>query len=491
MKIFHNLIIFSVLFFVFISPALSQPYENIPAAVHIQSDISDGKYSIEELAKLAKENSVKVIIISDTLLRRWEYGLWPWRHIVKKAFEEKSVIRMGVENYLSLIEQAQKKNPEVLIIPGVEVGSFYYWKGGLFSKDGLTLFHWHKKMLVVGMKNAEDYKKLPVVASYARLPQRPSDVIKFWPVLLIVLGFLASRIRLKRHFSFQGKAFSGYVNPFESLRYILIGVGLISLVNNLTFSVSPYDSYRGEQGIKPYQYLIDYVNKRGGAVFWLHPESSYTREILGVKILTYSYKEDLLRAKDYQGFSGLYADNITITQPGDLWDKILLEYCQGKRQRPVWIIGEVGFDGLSKKDMTAIETVFLLSNLGQEEVLQALREGRMYAQLNRQKNNFSLARFIVTDQQTENVGFMGDEINIKGAPRIEIKLKFTASANEEIALKLIREGKVIQEVTGKGPELIWVFSDQGCPKGSKTFYRLEMESNFCRVLSNPIFVTVQ
>ncbi|MDP3143120.1 MAG: hypothetical protein Q8N14_04170, partial [Candidatus Omnitrophota bacterium] len=463
---------------------------NIPAAVHLQSNLSDGRYSIEELARLAQENSVKVLILSDTLLRRWEYGLWPWRNLIKKNFEESSVIKFGVNNYLSLVEQAQKDNPGVLIIPAVEAGPFYYWKGSPFSKSGLSVYNWHKKMLVVGLNKPEDYRFLPVVANYVYLPRNWKDVSGFcWPALLIALGFLVNRFKLKKSFSFGGRHFSGEMAPFASLKYIIIAVGLFFLINNLTFSVSPYDSYHGEKGIKPYQHLIDYANKKGALVFWLHPESSYTIEIMGVKIITYSYKDDLLRAKDYAGFSGLYYDHITINQAGDLWDQILQEYCQDKRKSPVWVWGEVGYDGLSDKEINGIQTVLLLPSISRENVMAALREGKMYAKQNRKKNDLSLVRFIITDEEVSKVGFMGDDIRIRGKPRIEIRLTNGTFPGEEIDLRLIREGKIVQEMKAAGPELSWNFTDENCPKGRKTFYRLELESGFCKVLSNPIFVT--
>lgn len=489
MKTVLSFIILGAVFSLFLCSAFSQPYENIPAAVHLQSNLSDGKYSIEELAKLAQENSVKVLILSDTLLRRWEYGLWPWRNIIKKTFEEKSVIKIGVENYLSMVEQAQKNNPGVLIVAGVEVGPFYYWKGSLFNPSGLSVYNWHKKMLVVGLKKPEDYRFLPVVANYVHLPRGPKDAIRFWPVLLIALGFFLTRIKVRKNFSFGGKRFFGEVTPFVFLKYIVIALGLVFLIDNFTFSISPFNSYHGEKGARPFQYLIDYANKKDALVFWLHPESNYTREIMGIKILTYSYKNDLVSTRDYAGFSGLYYDNITVTQPGDIWDQILQQYCQNKRKTPVWIWGEVGFDGIMSKDIDGIETVLLLPKISQEEVMRALKEGKMYAKLNRQKNDFALERFIVTDEHLDKIGFMGDEINIRGKPHIEIKLSNRLHPEEEITLKLIRGGKVIQEVTATGPQFTWNYLDEDCPLRQKTYYRLEMDSNSVRMLSNPVFVS--
>jgi len=475
-KFFVGFIIF---YSYFAAPLFAQPYENVTAAIRIQSEVSDGRYSIAEIAQMAKDNSVGVLILSDTLLRRWEYGLWPWRNLIKRIFEEKSVLRLGVENYLNIIDQTQKNNPGLIIVPAVEVSPFFHWEGSLFTRDGLSLFGWHKKMLIAGLKTAEDYKKLPIVANSARLPQRPVELLKLWPVIFLAWGFLLFIYPHRGIFSLKYG------------RYILIGFGLVSLVNNLNFSFSPYDSFHGGKGVSPYQYLIDYVKEKGGMVFWLHPETSYTREIQGIKVLTYPYKEDLARSVNYQGFTGMHTDIITATQPGDLWDEISTEYCRNKRNSPVWLIGESGFDGITRNDLLSTVTVMLLPRLGREEVLHALKDGKMYVKFNRSKNDLLVERFIVTDEKISKVGFMGDDLKISGRPRIEIKLSHKGNPEEEITLKLIRGGKVIQQVDAGADAFTWNFTDENLTPGEKTFYRIEIDGAPCKLISNPIFVTAE
>lgn len=455
--------------------AWGQPYENFPAVVYVQSNFSDGRYSIGDLCRMARENSVKILILSDSLLRRWEYGLWPWRNLIKRTYEECSVLKVGAEKYLAAIEAAQRHNPDILIIPAVEAGPFYYWKGFPLSQRGLSLCDWHKKVLIVGLENPADFQQLPVAANYRRLPRGLRDLIRLWPALPVLAGvWLLRSCRRKRR---------------RQIGLLLVILGGISLLNNFYFPASPFDIYQGEAGIKPYQHLIDFVNKRGGSVFWLHPEASYIRRVWGVDIVTPSYKGDLARAKDYNGFSAFYYDNSTATNPGDMWDTLLVEYCRGKRKNPVWIIGELGFDGVMQKDFTGIQTIFLLSRLDRQEVYRALRSGRMYAKQNFKPNGLALTGFMVTDDRMEKAAFMGEEVSLSGKPMVSVKLANSQPTEEKIILRLIREGRVLAGTELQGSEMAWKYVDNDCVIKEKTFYRLEIESEFCRLLTNPIFVT--
>ncbi|MFZ5799813.1 MAG: hypothetical protein ACOY3D_00320, partial [Candidatus Omnitrophota bacterium] len=468
--------IFLMLFSLWPACALSQPYENFPAVVQVQSNFSDGRHSVDDLCRMARENSVKILILSDSLLRRWEYGLWPWRNIIKRTYEESSVLKLGVKKYLAAIEEAQKNNPDILIVPAVEAGPFYYWKGFPLSKKGLRLNDWHKKVLIAGLEDAEDFYALPVSANYRRLPRSLRDWLRLWPALLVLSGVLLLK-------TLRGRR--------RQAAFLLIVVGAISLWNNSYFPASPYDIYQGEAGIKPYQHLIDFVNKKGRSVFWLHPEASYIRRVRGVDIVTHSYKGDLARSKDYQGFSAFYYDNSTATRPGDIWDTLLLEYCAGRRKNPVWIIGELGFDGAMQKNFTGIQTIFLLPRLGRQEIYRALKSGRMYAKQSFSPNDLALTAFMVTDTKIEKVAFMGEEIFVSGSPKIAARLTNSRPAEEKIILRLIREGRVLAETELQGSAMDWEYVDNDIAPEKKTFYRLELESEFCRMLSNPIFVTIR
>jgi len=155
-----------ILLLAFICLPLATAEDLVPVTgiMHIQSKVSDGKYSIDEIAKKAIEKGIEVVFISDHDLNRWEYGFPPFRRLFKRKVELDSVLRFGADKYLALIEEAEKNNKGVIFIPGVEAAPFYYWKGNIL-KGNMELRAWHRHMLVVGLNRAEDYKNLPLVAN--------------------------------------------------------------------------------------------------------------------------------------------------------------------------------------------------------------------------------------------------------------------------------------------------------------------------------------
>src|SRR5271157_1281537 len=94
----------------------------------------------------------------------------------------------------------------------------------------------------------------------------------------------------------------------------------------------------------PYQLVIDYVSARGGMTFWNYPETnSGVREIGPIHVSTLPYPDALAESTGYTGFAAVYGDNISLTEPGNIWDTTLKEYCRGYRDRPPWGIATGDF----------------------------------------------------------------------------------------------------------------------------------------------------
>ena len=171
-RIYIGIVLLFILAMAKVSDA--EEYTNFPGVFHIHSTVSDGRYPIEKLMALADEKGIKVVVLTDSLLRRWEYGIWPLRNLFKRKIEENSVLKFGVKNYLKKMDEVQKDFPHLVILPGVEVSPFYFWQGSPFRKNP-TLYNWHEQMLVLGL-TCSDYKKLPVVSNYSLLPNRWGDL---------------------------------------------------------------------------------------------------------------------------------------------------------------------------------------------------------------------------------------------------------------------------------------------------------------------------
>ncbi len=161
----HSLVASAIIIIFSISTVVSaDELFQAPAAIQIASTVSDGKYSLEEIVRSARESGIKIVILGERDFMRWEYGLWPFRSLIKKTIQSNSLSAYGIERYLKEIESLQKQNPDMLIIPGIESAPFYYWEGSPFRKN-LKIKNWHKHMLIVGLKDNDDYENIPSLSN--------------------------------------------------------------------------------------------------------------------------------------------------------------------------------------------------------------------------------------------------------------------------------------------------------------------------------------
>ena len=80
-----NIIISLLLVSCFCSITFAEELIQVPVIIHISSNVSDGKLTIAEITRIAKQAGVKAIIFNDHDYVSWEYGVWPLRNIFKKT----------------------------------------------------------------------------------------------------------------------------------------------------------------------------------------------------------------------------------------------------------------------------------------------------------------------------------------------------------------------------------------------------------------------
>jgi hypothetical protein len=463
------------------SLGLAEEYVQVAALMDIRTQFSDGAHSLEYLVGLARERNFEVLFVTDHDRIVLEYGIWPFRHILKKRVEKPSINKTGAEKYLKMIESASKKFPDMILIPGAESAPFYYWEGSYFKKN-LTVCDWERHLIIVGLEKPEDYRNLPILhnGSSTKYVLRSFSAGFFVTLIPLALG-LAMMRRL-------GK-----------IRYFGLAVVALTpllVVNNHLFRSSPYDQYHGSQGVAPYQLVIDYVNSRGGMAFWNHPETlSGVGSIGPASKKTLSYPEVLVESKNYTGFAALYGDTITVTEPGNLWDQVLTEYCSGQREKPVWGISTADFheEGGAGEKLGNFPTIFLVKDKTKESILEALKKGRMYALRGfGDAPRLILEDFSVSDSKTLQKGIMGEEISVNGYPTINIFVSTAGSTEKNpITVRLIRSGKLLKTFSGETPLNI-DFADEFYEPGQKIYYRLDAEDRKGRKLvSNPVFAKFQ
>jgi hypothetical protein len=263
------------------------------------------------------------------------------------------------------------------------------------------------------------------------------------------------------------------------------------MLNHHPFKSSRFDPYHGDQGTAPFQEVIEYTNSRGGLVFWAHPESNYSKDGVRmgpIKLITGHYADELIASINYTGFAALYGDTSNTADAGSYWDRILKEYCEGRRDRPVWAIAESDFHQEQKGfELDSFQTIFLVRNREHHNVLQALRSGRVYAVRKFDGSRLSLDEFHIIDKNSDNRATMGEEISVNGSPIVAGKLSLLDGSRQDVTVSIIRDGKKNWTFKGQTP-LDFHLIDQDNWSG-KTYYRLDARGRTAgRLLSNPIFV---
>jgi hypothetical protein len=448
-------------------------YEQVPGLIDIRTRFSDGAHDLGYIAELARKRGFGVLVINDHDRMAMEYGIPPFRNIIKKRVERNSINKQGAEEYLSSIKESDKAYPDVVIIAGSETAPFYYWSGSFLNKT-LTAHNHEKRILTIGLEKAEDYRGLPILHNGIST----GFAATFIPAVLVLCVPLFLGLILLR-----GKGL------YRAAGMAIAAVSILLIINAGPFRSSPFDQYHGDQGIAPYQLVIEYVKERGGLTFWNYPEThSGVRRLGPIRLNTVPYPEALREARRYTGFAALYGDRITATEPGNIWDEVLLEYCREKRETPVWGIATADFhrEGESGEALGNFPTVFYLKRRTKREILRALESGKMYACRGKYPLIPKLDEFSVISSNGEVKGISGDEITVAGYPMIRISLSSDMPTENGVQVRLIRSGEVIARFEGKLPLEI-TYEDRAIKKAGKQYYRMDLHG-YGTIVSNPIFV---
>ena len=464
---------------------VAEGLERLPAVLHLHSDLSTGDFALEQLTAMAEKQGIGALLLTENYLLRVEYGLPPFRALTRAVREERSVLDLGIDRYLTRVSQARAANPRVLIVPGVEVLPHYYWTGSPLALD-MEVHETQKNILVFGLDNAA-LRALPVTGN--RIGGFGwSSVLDALPGILLVPGVYL--VTLKRR---TLKKLGRVVVVVKQRRWlvgsVLCAVAVIALVRGWPFAVDPYPPYR-DLGLGPHQDLIDYVDRLGGATVWSFPEARDAGEqwMGPVKVSWYTppYPDDLMRTARYTAFGAVYEDTTRLDRPGGSWDRLLGQFAAGDRSRSAWAVGESGFHGFTAgKTLGKVRSVFLVEERTERGVLDALKRGRLYAVEQEGGAELVLAEFSVRIGPSA-AGISGDVLRAPEAAQVEVTVavESTGPPTRDVRVTLVRNGAVVRAWTGP-PPFRTVHRD--IFDGSPTFYRLDVRGPG-RLLSNPIFV---
>jgi hypothetical protein len=455
-------------------PERENVFTPIQGFIDIRSTYSDGTHTIEELAKIAHSRGFKILFINDHDQIALSYGIPPFRNLLGHKEINPSIISNGVKDYLDEIERVSEKYPDMLIIPGCETSAFYYWTGSWF-KDNLTVNQYDRRMLIINFTDPEDYEQI------LSIPYKFSCryTLKLLPgALFFILPLLAGIILIK------WKGLSRVMGCSLAI------ISILALIDYNPFRSSIFNPYNGDQGIAPYQELINYVNEKGGLCIWNYPEQKSGNRRYGlINAKTSPYPQVLYESVNYTGFSAIYGEFTTATNPGREWDRVLKEYCSGKRKKPVWGISTADFheEGRLKQRLGAFPTTFLIKEFTRAGILDSIKNGRMYCSRGDGKVWPVLNHFNVTGANSRK-SFMGDTLITNTIPVINFKVSYNNKMKRPVTIELIRGGELINSYKGETPIEV-KFADDNVPKGVKTYYRLRDTRE--HLVSNPVFVVYE
>lgn len=387
----------------------AETFQPVTAVLHVHSRYSDnGVRTVEQIARQARDSGIKVVILADHDLQQCTYGIGPLKRWLNTSYRTRSVLNAGAQTYFDNIARANREQPDVLLIGGVESTPFYWWEGSVFKKN-LTLRDWHKHMVITGLPNPAAYEHLPLIGNGSRC-----------------------------------------------------------------------DQYHGSQGEKPYQQIIDYVNRvapETGIVFWAHPEATdYAQPVRRDRVFlqTSPYPSSLRATHDYTGFSIFQEGNKTIGSVGGFWDQMLTEYCRGSRDTPVWAAAESDYrdEGYLNTWMDSYTNTLMLDTheaVTPSAVFRCLRAGRFYC------TSAPHGRApIILDDYSLNRGTMSLQVRTRDNSRTSV------------TVTLIREGSAIAVRTAQTPVSLRFPAPARADR--KTYYRVAINSpDRGTIITNPLF----
>ena len=449
-------------------------YIQIDGVADIKTNFSEGCSSIQNLANQAERQKIDVVMFGDYARNSMEFGIKPFERIFKNIIHGPSVLDGGAGGYISEIKENDRQFERTLLIPGVETIPFYFWTGSNYDKN-LTAHNWDKHLLVFGMDTAQDFEQLPLPNSNFSKKYTHELLNNF-----IIIGFIFMVT--------VGAVYKGY---YRKITVPLMLLFALMTLNNHPFQSSPFDPYHGDRGMEPYQNLIDFATSKGALVFWNHMETDSGISQKGATVLeTLPYPDDLLKTRNYTGFQAVGDKPIRQTEPGQQWDQVLMQYLNGNREHPVWGFGGNDYFCEDQKGdrLGSVRTIFLVRERNNDTVLDAMKNGRMYAVRQADANRLSLDEFVVGDQKAGNQVTMGQELVATDFPAIKLKLRSVQGGNKTAQIQIIRNGSLVKVETVSLPyELTW--RDVGVDRKGPVYYRIKAQvSSEDHLVSNPIFV---
>lgn len=478
-----------------VSAAVADELRPLVTSFHVHSTVSTGDLTLEQVAQQAEDLGLDAVVLTENFVLRYDYGLPPFRSLLKHRVSLPSVLDYGLDRFLAEVAETQARHPKILLVPGIEVTPHYYWTGSLLDRN-LTMHNSQKNILVVGLSKTEDYRALPVNGNPGSYHYDWTSLAGLLPAALFLP---AAWLWTKRSYRTTRVGVTAYreARRHRTSSAVLAALALLLLLNAWPPGEPVFSAYDDRLGYKPYQAFIDAVGARGGVTVWSMPEARdfnvFTYGPLGgVTVKTDPYPEALVMTTGYTAFGGVYQDTRKVTLPGGEWDRLLAQYLARPAGLPPFALGEIAFHGLNRdtRELDQVLTVFQVRQRTLAGLVEALRAGRFYAVGQPVRGlGLRLDEFRALAAGGAQMAGAGESLDPQGARDLALRIKVTAvdGGAHPIAVTLIRSGEVIARLAGETP-FEQVLTDPTAPPGVWHAYRLQADGGGSELLSNPIFV---
>jgi hypothetical protein len=344
----------------------------------------------------------------------------------------------------------------------------------------LRLYDFDHHVLIFGLSDPRAIANLPVIEN-ATWSNTSRDWTLLFGTLLTLLAGIAAAVRARR-----------------MLR--VVGILVVAGVLLWTYDAWPFgslsDPYSGKPDRRAFQHLIDYVNDHGGMIFWSYPEARYPDiRVGGATMVSRPHPEILGLTQNYRGFEGIYGENVKITSPGNLWDRILLDYIQGARKTWPSVITGIDFHSFQGKggwhELNRGQTLLWAKNKDMSSVLEALSHGRGYAAFDQDpEHRLDLEDFAI--RSGTGVAISGETVTTGREVAFSARVRWSGAARSQpdssSQIDLVRDGELLEHRDVSLPADI-LRTD--ALEGGRHYYRLLVKSGGSEILSNPVFCDVQ
>jgi hypothetical protein len=463
--------------------------------IRVNTKVSAGQESFDEVARKARRKNLDFVVFTDQFVVKAEYGIPPFRNIIKVSKKRPGVTSFGIEQYLDAIKSTDEKYSDIILIPGVDVAPHYYWEGYPFVSN-FACRQYSEQLTIIGPQSPEFYADIPVIHN-EKSEISLFSILKLLPLLLVLAGSGIIINRKNRAYrDAQGNTYTPNNSRKEIIASVLlITVGTLWTLNNKPFTNNNNFHQYKSFGILPYQKLIDYVDqyssKEQCGVFWSAPEAEMRDKIAGVKLLTTPYMHDVTATDRHNGFAGIYGDVFTAHRPGGEWDKMLLQYCRGSRAKPPVIIGELDYHG-KKRRIDMIQTVVNVDQVESSKIVEAIVHGHSYAYSQPLSKQIKIGTILVSCGPEK--GSLGEVI--KRGKNADAELEVSGSITglgsiTNISLSVVVNGQLlsIQRQYGNKFDFKVPIKAELLKNQRKNYIRMMIRTNNAgQIFTNPIYI---